>query len=125
MVRQDSTAENTTEITFNFKAMTQNSYYRKFRNRLIICKEGREYKSKIQKVIEDGEYKKIIGKVSLDLAFEFKDKRKRDLDNLHKCFIDAIKNILIEDDDMIYDIHMTKKIGQKDESIHLILKPLI
>ena len=100
---------NNADIKFDFKAMTQNSYYRKFRNRLIISPEGKKYKAQIQERIKGID--KIYGKVGLILKFQFKDKRKRDLDNLHKCLIDALKNVLIEDDDQAYRLYMTKEIG--------------
>ncbi len=97
------------KIEIPIQALTQNVYYRKFQNRLIISKRGKDYKELVNNYIQS--YPKILGKVKLDLVFYFKDKRKRDLDNLHKCLIDSMKNILFEDDDMIYKINLEKHIG--------------
>ena len=97
------------KIEIPIAALTQNVYYRKFQNRLIISKRGKDYKELVNNYIQS--YPKILGKVKLDLVFYFKDKRKRDLDNLHKCLIDSMKNILFEDDDMIYKIYLEKHIG--------------
>ena len=109
-------------IHFEFKAMTQNSYYKKFRNKLVISKEGRTYREKIQNKIS--ELTQITGQVALLLDFEFKDRRKRDLDNLHKCLIDAIKDRLIEDDDQVFKIFMTKKISQSSDRFTLrVVRP--
>ena len=68
------------KIEIPIPALTQNVYYRKFQNRLIISKRGKEYKELVNTYIQS--YPKILGKVKLDLVFYFKDKRKRDLDNL-------------------------------------------
>lgn len=97
------------KIELPIQALTQNVYYRKFQNRLIISKRGKDYKELVNNYIQS--YPKILGKVKLDLVFYFKDKRKRDLDNLHKCLIDSMKNVLFEDDDMIYKIYLEKHIG--------------
>jgi len=97
------------EFVLHIKAVTQNTYYKKFRNRIIIGAEGREYRDTIH--LLTNQYPQLLGPVKLELHFFFKDKRKRDLDNLHKCFIDSIKNRLIEDDDMVYELHLFKHIG--------------
>ena len=102
-------------IQLPIKALTQNLYYRKYRNRLVIGEKGREYRSAVLEMIEG--MPQITGKVGLTLHFYFKDKRKRDLDNLHKCFIDCIKNRLIEDDDQVYSLEMHKHIGTKADMI--------
>jgi Holliday junction resolvase RusA-like endonuclease len=96
-------------IQLPIKALTQNTYYRKFRNRLIIGEKGREYKEKVTELTTG--LPQITGKVGLDIHFYFKDRRKRDLDNMHKCFIDCIKNRLIEDDDRVYELSLHKYIG--------------
>ena len=107
------------EFTLDIKALTQNSYYRKFRNRIIIGEEGRKYKETIHLLTHDKP--QLLGPVGIELVFCFKDKRKRDLDNLHKCFIDSIKNRLIEDVDMVYELHLFKHIGYERNCIKVKL----
>ena len=51
------------------------------------------------------------GKVSVEIIFQFKDRRKRDIDNHLKTILDAIKGHLFEDDSEIYEIRATKQIG--------------
>ena len=82
------------KYVFDLKAVSINTYYKKFRNRMVISKEGKAMKQFIHKQIEGEEQTK--GPVKLTIFFEFKDKRKRDLDNLTKGFIDCIKDKLIE-----------------------------
>ena len=109
-------------IQLPIRALTQNLYYRKFRNRLIIGEKGREYKEKVTELTSG--LPQICGKVGLDIHFYFKDKRKRDLDNLHKCFIDCIKNRLIEDDDRVYELSLHKHIGTGSDRIDCTITSL-
>ena len=110
------------EFELDMKALTQNTYYKKYRNRIIIGEEGRKYKEQIHELTR--QFPQILGPVGITLRFNFKDKRKRDLDNLHKCFIDSIKNRLIEDDDMVYQLNMSKTIGWSKNSIEVKIESL-
>ena len=105
----------------NIKAISYNRAYRTSQyNRIYLTKVGKEYKEKIKNEI--GDIDKILGKVILVINFKFKDKLKRDLDNQLKLFIDAIKNIIIEDDDMIYKIIATKEQSNINQIEFQILK---
>ena len=96
-------------------ACSVNKYYRTFRGRVLISADGREFKKQIAMFLEGHE--KVIGKIELQLVFYFKDKRKRDVDNYAKVLIDCLKNVLFEDDDMIYKLYMEKHIGTGDDRI--------
>lgn len=106
----------------NVNPLSQNAYYNHFRSRVSISKKGIEYR----KIIQDNLPldKKIHGPVKLSLIFNFKDKRKRDLDNLNKPLIDAIKNILIEDDDQVYELFMKKNISTNESSLTIIVEKI-
>lgn len=101
--------------------MSINGYYRMFRNRVVISKKGREYKKLIQKACRDYGMK-IKGKVQVSISFQLKTKREIDLDNLQKPLLDAIKDILIDDDKFIYKINSRKAIGCDTDSITLKIK---
>ena len=106
-------------FTLNIKPLSINQAYRYSNNRCYLTKEAKEYKSKIQEIIKDEN--KIKGKVKLYVQFGFKDKRKRDVDNYLKIFIDSIKNILIEDDSEIISI-IASKINSNKENIKFFIK---
>ena len=55
----------------------------------------------------------------------FKDRRKRDCDNYTKSVIDSIKNILFEDDDMIYELIVRKQIGCEEDRTTLKVTSII
>ncbi len=79
--------------TIKVKPLSINKAYRYVKNRCYLTKEAKEYKKKIQDIIKNEN--KIKGKVKLYVQFGFKDKRKRDVDNYLKIFIDSIKNLCL------------------------------
>lgn len=115
--------ENKIEIFYeDLEALSQNLYYHKYKSKTtFISERGREYRKKIQEKLP---FKKIEGPIKMTIDCSFKTKRKRDLDNVNKPLIDAIKNIIIEDDDQIYELYMKKKIGCDCSSIRIIIEPL-
>ena len=101
-----------TIFSFDFAIPSTNTYYRKFQNRMIISEKGRQFKTDIAFLCKNLKLKKTFGKVSIEVEMFFKDKRKRDIDNYAgKALFDAIKDVLIEDDDQIYEMTARKKIG--------------
>ena len=96
-------------IELPIAACSVNKFYRSWQGKLIISKDGREFKKEVDLLLNN--YEKILGKIKLTLILHFKDKRKRDLDNYNKVLIDCLKNKLFEDDDQIYQLYMEKHIG--------------
>ena len=96
-------------IIIPIMACSVNKYYRSWQGRVLISKDGREFKKEIDVYLNN--YKKIKGIIYLKLILHFKDKRKRDVDNYAKVLIDCLKNKLFEDDDQIYQLYMEKHIG--------------
>ena len=96
-------------IEIPIMACSVNKYYRSWQGRVLISKDGREFKKEVDLLLNN--YEKILGKIKLTLILYFKDKRKRDLDNYNKVLIDCLKNKLFEDDDQIYQLYMEKHIG--------------
>ena len=104
-------------LELNILACSINSFYRTFRGRMLISKPGREFKLEISKCLDITT--KILGPIKLTLIFHFKDKRRRDVDNYAKVLIDCLKNVLFEDDDKIYILHMEKQIGMPENKIFI------
>ena len=96
-------------IELPIMACSVNKYYRTWQGRVLISKDGREFKKEVDLLLNN--YEKVLGKIKLTLILHFKDKRKRDLDNYNKVLIDCLKNKLFEDDDQIYQLYMEKHIG--------------
>ena len=102
-------------IEIPIMACSVNKYYRTWRGKVLISKEGREFKKKVDLLLHN--YEKVYGKIKLTIILYFKDKRKRDLDNYNKVLIDCLKNKLFEDDDQIYQLYMEKHINSGFEKI--------
>ena len=96
-------------IILPIMACSVNKYYRSWQGRVLISKDGREFKKELELHLNN--YEKVLGKIQLRLILHFKDKRKRDVDNYAKVLIDCLKNKLFEDDDQIYELYMQKHIG--------------
>ena len=97
-------------IELPIAACSVNKFYRSVGHRVIISKDGREFKKKIDLLLNN--YSKIVGEVKLTLHFYFKDNRKhRDIDNYCKVIIDCLKNKLFDDDDEIMELNVKKFIG--------------
>ena len=103
-------------------ACSINKYYRSWKNKVLISKEGREFKKELELHLTN--YEKILGKIKLNIVLDFKDKRKRDVDNYAKVLIDCLKNKLFEDDDQIYQLYMEKHIGCGYNQISIEIIPL-
>ena len=106
-------------IELPIMACSVNKYYRSWQGRVLISKDGREFKKEVDLLLNN--YEKILGKIKLTLILYFKDKRKRDLDNYNKVLIDCLKNKLFEDDDQIYQLYMEKHIGCGYNKICIII----
>lgn len=107
---------NTLTIEILNVPISVNIMYKTYRGRIILSKRGRDYKKDMVICINDELLKQnvneiIKGSLKVDIDIYFKDKRKRDIDNYGKSLIDCMKNVLFEDDDMIYELNMKKHIG--------------
>jgi crossover junction endodeoxyribonuclease RusA len=108
----------------DLQALSQNQYYMhslKKGSSVFLSSKGREYREKLREKLP---LQKIEGRVKLEIIAFFKDNRKRDLDNINKPLIDALKNFVIEDDDQIFELIMKKSIGVGYNAIKILIEPL-
>ena len=94
-----------------------NDAYRTWQNRILISKKGREFKKQITEILINKNIDKIIGPIKVSIFYYFSDLRCRDIDNYQKLLIDSMKDIVFEDDKMIYELNLKKKIGCKFNKI--------
>lgn len=112
------------EYNLPVKAISYNAYYRIFRNRYVISKEGKQFR---QDMIDALNMFKTVchdTPVKMTIEMTFDDKRKRDLDNTQKSIIDACKGILYKDDCLIYELCSKKLLGQPLNSIKITIEKL-
>ena len=76
-----------------------NHYWRHVGNKVLISKEGRDYRKKVAAVVASLGVEQLEGAVALKLRYFFPDWRRRDLDNLDKALLDAIGSAGLWQDD--------------------------
>lgn len=101
----------------NILPISVNAAYRTWKGRILISVKGREFKKFLINAFESKNIPKIEGVIGMDIEYFFKDRRNRDIDNYQKILIDCMKDILFEDDKMIYNLNLKKNIGCKFNKI--------
>ncbi|WP_288076990.1 RusA family crossover junction endodeoxyribonuclease [Pseudomonas sp.] len=84
-----------------------NRYYRTVLGRMLISKEGREYRKAIEQLVSVPVM--FTGRVAVTVECHAPDRRRRDLDNLGKCLFDSLTHAGVwEDDSQIDDMRIVR-----------------
>ncbi|VTS08525.1 RusA family crossover junction endodeoxyribonuclease [Tuwongella immobilis] len=90
-----------------------NSYWRTFQGRMIISREGREYRKAVQALLlplGPAIRQHATERLAVLLQVFPPDRRRRDLDNLGKALLDALAAAgVYEDDSQIDDFHVIRR----------------
>lgn len=97
-----------------------NTYYKKYRNRLMISEDGRKFRDRVIKIIQkrtEGHRFADTARLSLSVRLITPDKRKRDLDNFcGKALQDALQHSgLFKDDSQIDHCNYIRGEVSKDD----------
>lgn len=97
-----------------------NTYYKKFRNRLMISEDGRKFRDRVIKIVQkrtEGHRFADTARLSLSVRLITPDKRKRDLDNFcGKALQDALQHSgLFKDDSQIDHCNYIRGEVSKDD----------
>ena len=76
-----------------------NRYYRQYKGRAIISKEGREYRNTVVRTAWVTPYKTMTGLLSVSLVLYPPDRRRRNIDNILKALLDSMCKAGIYADD--------------------------
>lgn len=70
-----------------------------------------------------GQYKgqPIQKDITVDIVLYFGDKRKRDIDNFNKLWMDSLEGIVYEDDKQIQELHTIKSYDKQDPRIEVFI----
>lgn len=86
---------------------TVNRYWRRVGNKTLLSANAREYRRRVVAVLDGHKHGLLVGAVELTITFCPPDRRKRDLDNLPKGLLDALKYAgIYEDDSQVWRIDM-------------------
>ena len=87
-----------------------NRYYRQYKGRAIISKEGREYRSAVVLAVWKlwtARMQTMTGLLSVSLELYPPDRRRRDIDNILKALLDSMcKAGIYADDSQIKRLHL-------------------
>jgi len=90
-----------------------NHYWRKWRNRMVISPEGREYRTAVCGLLAPGgggiRRPPMGGRIALAMDAFPPDRRRRDLDNLLKCSQDSLAHAGIYEDDSQIDMLVIRR----------------
>ena len=100
-------------------------------NSLWVNKPNGRYKSKKGKIFEETarselknqfRCKPLANGLKVRIRLYFKDKRKRDIDNYNKGILDAMTNIVYNDDSQIEELNIKKMIGCGFNKVEIEIK---
>jgi len=88
-----------------------NHYWRKWNNRMVISKRGREYRRAICGLLASGAGRKPphTGRIALCMDAFPPDRRRRDLDNLPKALQDSLAHAGVYEDDSQIDVLVVRR----------------
>lgn len=107
------------KIILKWNPYSTNNIYMRNWNRWFIKKKPREQKEsyKLQAKIQKISFLKGLIKIRAYLYFW--DKRKRDIDNYNKLWLDALSWIIYEDDKQVIELHIIKWYDKENPRIEL------
>ncbi len=97
-----------------------NRYWRKWRNRMVIDTEGREYRTKVAWLADLGLDRCETGRLAVTIEAYPPDKRIRDLDNILKSLLDAMQHAgVYENDSQIDRLTIERKAVEKPGKVRV------
>lgn len=103
-----------------------NHYWRNFKGRMVLSKNGINYRNKVIKCVQDGNVSKIgKARIAVIIIANPPDRRRRDLDNLCKGVLDGLAYAgVYKDDSQIDDLRVTRANVEKGGSLNITIYPI-
>ena len=97
------------KFSIDFLPVSVNSSYRAFKSRVYKSQRLKDFQKKMDEMFDTFENVEILqGKLSIDVTFEMKGIRKRDIDNMMKSLLDSLEGKVFENDNQIYEMNVKK-----------------
>lgn len=111
-------------LEFPFCPPSVNTYYRRGQNTTYLTKKGKEFKNNmLNHLLGVLKYKEkpLENRLKVSIELNFKEKRKRDVDNYNKAILDSFNNIIWKDDEQIDELTTKKSYGNKENKIVIMI----
>ena len=96
-------------IILPFLPVSVNQSYRTSKNRVYKSKALCDFEKRVDDLFKSFENVEFLkGNLSVDIVFELKSFRKRDLDNMLKSLFDSLQGRIFENDNQIFEIRCRK-----------------
>jgi Holliday junction resolvase RusA-like endonuclease len=96
-------------IILPFLPVSVNQSYRTSKNRVYKSKALCDFEKRVDDLFKNFENVEFLkGNLSVDIVFELKSFRKRDLDNMLKSLFDSLQGRIFENDNQIFEIRCRK-----------------
>lgn len=69
-----------------------NHYWRHFRGRTLISREGRRFRSNVVAILAALQLQPLVGALEVEVDVHPPDNRRRDIDNVQKALLDALQH---------------------------------
>lgn len=109
------------ELEFKFPP-SANHYWRKFQNRMVVSKEGKQYQQYVAGMIQSLGIEPITGAIAVYKIAYCPDMRRRDLDNLNKVLYDSCTKAGLWSDDSFIVFDRAEKRLDPDREGRVILR---
>jgi crossover junction endodeoxyribonuclease RusA len=86
-----------------------NTYWRKFRNTMVISEKGREFTENVRKIVAPIITEPITCRIKIEMRLHREDKRQFDLDNTLKAVQDALTKCGLWIDDKQIDVIVLRR----------------
>ena len=113
------------KFSFDFLPVSVNSSYRAFKNRVYKSQRLKDFQKKMDEMLDTFEnVEKLEGKLSIDVTFEMKGIRKRDIDNMMKSLLDSLEGKVFENDNQIFEMNVRKIDNCKEDRTIISVKQI-
>lgn len=114
-----------TKLEFPFCPPSVNTYYRRGQNTTYLTKKGKDFKSDMLDylmVVLKYKEKPLEDRLKVSIEINFKEKRKRGVDNYNKAILDSFNKVIWKDDEQIDELTTKKSYGNKENSIVMVVQ---
>ena len=101
-----------------------NRYWRPWRGRMVISKEGRAYRNAVAVICAKFEQFSPDTRLRVEIKAYPPDRRRRDLDNILKAILDALEGHVYPDDSQVDDLRVVRHNRTDDGAVEVHCVPI-